>query len=506
MANRVQGESSSSSLFEPNASVVVIGSGLAGLTAAITAAENRPRVQVTLLEKNLKLGGNSAKATSGINALNLGDGDSPLRFQRDTKEAGHHSGKDRLISILTEQSTSALSFLHEKLSESIPANTPELSNTIRGGGHSVARTWRFPPTSDGRPIPVGYTLISAMEKAANRIPNIRILKGVHVTKILTDSQNKAIEGVVFKEGKSEYNLSAGSVVLATGGFAASRQMLSTYAPSLSHLPTTNGPWATGDGVEIAIAAGCQTTDMAHVQVHPTGFINPKAPNSASVFLAPEALRACGALLVDPASGKRFVNELLPRDELSESIFQHGMPITQWERFAGVTNRTSDQIPEKDDNAKQATVAGIILSPVAAEAFGISALKFYEKMGILKECENLRKAAEILHVPVETLRRDLRQYVEDAKGGVGRFGKKYMPNAGSYADDGKYWVGWITPTLHYCMGGVNFTEEGQLVNGEGHPIKGLYAAGEVTGGVHGKNRLVGNSLLECVVFGRISGEN
>jgi len=510
--------------------VVVIGSGLAGLTAAITAAESS--ADVLLLEKNDKLGGNSAKATSGINSVNAKEGDTPERFIEDTKKAGHQVNDPGLLELLAEKSTDALHFLHDRLvsdaSES-GGTVNELSNAIRGGGHSIARTFRFPPDSEtGRPVPVGWTLVSTLERHLRKLPNAQIMSGMEVTGLVTNKDQQKVTGVKAHRTSDDTKASdsasvkvesidADAVILASGGFAASEGLLHRYAPKFAQLPTTNGAWATGDGLEIATGVGVATRDLVHVQVHPTGFLHPSRPRERSVFLAPEALRACGGVLISPTSGKRFANELLPRDKLASAIFTHAQPLRAWlsardrDSENDKENKESSDSSSKEESQEMA-VAGMLLSEKTVEAFGHNAVKFYEKMGVLTRYGDLGEVATEMRVPLQTLRDDLDAYAEfsDEEGGKkDPHGKQYFPNSSSYKSQTEpkpFWLGWITPSLHYCMGGLMFTQKGELVKADGTAIKGLYGAGEVVGGVHGANRLVGNSLLECVVYGRISGSN
>jgi len=390
-----------------------------------------------------------------------------------------------------------------------------LTNVIRGGGHTLPRTFRFPPGKDGKPVPVGWTLVSALQKAVEGKETIRVVPEAEVTEILTGSKMglPMVRGVVYtaKDKNGElvtHSLDADAVILATGGFAANKTLLKMYAPDIADLPTTNGPWATGDGLEITKNFKVKTRDLDSVQVHPTGFLNPKSLGSTSVFLAPEALRACGGILIAPTTGKRFANELMPRDKLSAAIFTHGQPLSEWAKTHLESEDAMSQYPEvkSQSGKKQMTVAAMVLSEKAIEMFGEPSARFYEKVGVLKQYESIEEAADALKFPREALRQEYLNYAESKDGTADHLGKTFFPNAESYESTKNVWAGWITPTLHYCMGGISFSPKGELLAEDGHPIPGLYGAGEVVGGVHGRNRLVGNSLLECVVFGCISAES
>ena len=303
------------------ADVIVVGGGLAGLSATIEAARHGARV--TIVEKEKSVGGNSAKATSGMNGAgtaaqkNLDIEDTPELLDADTMKSGDGRSKPELVSILATNSASAV--------EHITSFSVGLTNVVQLGGHSIPRTHRIPPTKDGKPVAVGFTIISMLKKYVENdlSGSVRVLTNSVFQGLLWDGDR--VVGIVYKaEDGSEQQLH-GNVILTAGGFANDRtssdSLLAKYVPQLSKLPTTNGAWATGDIIKATAGDGLSLVDMDQVQVHPTGFIEPSRPDAETKFLAPEALRGCGALLLDP-SGRRFVNELGRRDHVTHAIFGH----------------------------------------------------------------------------------------------------------------------------------------------------------------------------------------
>jgi len=306
-----------------------------------------------------------------------------------------------------------------------------------------------------------------------------------------------IIGVQYRHGDRVEELFADSVVITTGGFAndhTESSLIKEFAPHLQSTPTTNGPWATGDGVKLCRAAGATLVDMDKIQLHPTGLIHPKKPADRTKFLGPEALRGSGGILLNQ-HGRRFVNELDLRSVVSAAIQKQGF-----------------EYPD----AAGAFAAYIVLSAESVKLFGPASMGFYkDKIGLFWDARDISELATIIKCDVETLRNTLSAYEAARCAGICEStGKSVFPSR-VCPESGPFIVGVVTPSIHYTMGGVsiNAAAEVQFVDetkqrgffGRKRPILGLFAAGEVTSGVHGANRLGGNSLLECVVFGRIAGD-
>jgi cleavage and polyadenylation specificity factor subunit 2 len=462
--------------------VVVVGGGLAGASAAIEASRHGARV--TIIDKERSLGGNSAKATSGINGAETKPQtereieDSVDSFIKDTIASGGGLSSAAHVEILARNSADAIDFLM-----SFGLN---LTDVVQLGGHSTARTHRIPPTPDGRPIPVGFTIMSTLKRyIENDLAGIvNVVTNANFKHLITDkAHDNRVVGVEY-ELAGEVHRVNGNVILTAGGYAndhTPNSLLTKYVPQLASLPTTNGPWATGDIIKATSEEHLSLIHMDRVQAHPTGFIESTNPVHHTKFLAPEALRGCGAILLN-AEGKRFVNELGRRDHVTASIFEHCRRL--------------------NDDKSMPVVAAMVMNSDVIERFGKPATGFYKMKGIIEDVGKIEGLANRMRVSVETLRDTFASYHKASDEGEDEFGKVNFPVVFKPTDD--LFVAYITPALHYCMGGLEITPSGQVLSETKTVVPGLYAAGEVTGGVHGANRLGGNSLLECVVFGRIAG--
>merc|ERR1712061_822936 len=293
----------------------------------------------------------------------------------------------------------------------------------------------------------------------------------------------------------------GPVILCSGGFGAdfgSDSLLAKYRPDLLHLPTTNGEHCTGDAIKMGEAVGANSVDLEWVQVHPTGLVKPDDPDAKVKFLAAEALRGVGGLVFD-ANGKRFANELGRRDYVTGEMWKNKPPF----RLA-LNKAASDEI--------------------------IWHAKHYTGRGVMKYYDSGEALAKDMGVPLSVLEEEHEKHFQAAKkqekdpdggswpaypsgktwdepSGKTGSGKKFFHNIipGSAVKSEIFYVAIITPVIHYFMGGLQTTVEGGCIKG-GKALPGLYVAGEAAGGVHGNNRLGGNSLLDCVVFGRVAGRS
>merc|ERR1719210_1312777 len=274
-------------------------------------------------------------------------------------------------------------------------------------------------------------------------------------------------------------------------------LLAQYRPDLLHLPTTNGEHCTGDGIKMGEAIGGKSIDLEWVQVHPTGLVKPADPDAKIKFLAAEALRGVGGLVLD-ANGKRFANELGRRDYVTGEMWKNKPP------FRLVLNKAaSDEIHW---HCKHYTGRGVMKfyesgSALAAD-MGISVSVLEETHEAhFQAAKKTEKDPEGGSFPAYPSGKSW-----DAASGKTGSGKKFYHNIipGSAVKAEPFYVAIITPVIHYCMGGLEIDVNSAVLKSNGQPITGLYAAGEVAGGVHGNNRLGGNSLLDCVVFGRVAG--
>ncbi|GMR30030.1 hypothetical protein PMAYCL1PPCAC_00225, partial [Pristionchus mayeri] len=485
----------------PEEPVIVVGGGLAGLSATLEAVKHGA-TKVILIDSEKSLGGNSAKASSGINACNtptqakMGIEDSTDRFRADTMSAGDRENDEGLVEVLVEESAAAIEFLEEA--------GVDLGDINLCGGHSVPRTHWIPSPKEGKPLPVGFGIISALKRKIEAIQKedpekIKILLETRVLGLV--SWNEFITGVRVKtpEGRSE-EISGKAVVLTTGGFSADKgedtSLLVEFAGAEKlKLPTTNGAFARGDGVKMARAMGAKVIGMDRVQVHPTAFVDPAAPAALTKFLAAEALRGKGAILLS-SKGVRFVNELGRRDHVTGRI-----------------QKECPALPETFQGGSAGMPAALlVMNERSIDDFGRPAFNFYAIVKkFFKKYDNVDALATALGVDAAVIKKTLATYNEfvikaaDSKVRVkDSFEKTVFPVTFNEAEP--LHVALITPAIHYTMGGLQINRKAEVFNEfMNKPFKGLVAAGEVAGGVHGANRLAGNSLLECVVYGRIAGK-
>ncbi|GBG31049.1 Succinate dehydrogenase ubiquinone flavoprotein subunit 1, mitochondrial [Hondaea fermentalgiana] len=459
---------------------VVIGAGLSGLTAALSILDRGG--SVVLIDKEGGPGGNSAKASSGINGIDETSltklNDSIAQFKEDMViGSGRPSfATNPLVDVLTKGSADALAWLRSRVGLA-------LDEVGQLGGHSRPRTWR-PSTGLA-----GSELIVAVNRAVKSYEEsgkLEFRRKTQVTEILVNDaeDDVALRGVRCKnlESGETFDLDASAVVIATGGYGFHRgsedSFLLQHRPDLARFGTTNGKFATGDGILLAQAVGADTVDIDQVQVHPTAFVDPKDRSSPVKTLAAELLRGVGAVMLD-ASGRRFVNELGTRKYVSEHMIAHdpsadGQPEFLMVLSASVADRAPKHIP------------------------------MYMRKGLMWKVDSVEALAETLGAEVATVRQTLEDFdrtCTDMNAYPDPFNRTVCPDT-PLATDAPFYVGYITPAVHYSMGGLRIDSQGRTVNNVGVPTAGgrLYAVGEVVGGIHGKNRLGGNALTECAVFG------
>jgi flavocytochrome c len=453
--------------------VIIIGGGLSGVSAAHTALEHGAKV--LLLDKSPYCGGNSTKATSGLNAcvtktqIANGIKDTVDAFEKDTVWSAN-LGKEYipypLARVLTEDSAPAVEWLTSKFKI-------DLSLVSRLGGHSFPRTHRGKERFPGMTITYGLLeKLEEVEKNTNGKLAMIINKAI-AQKLITDNQKNVI-GVEYKNLKdNKLYKEYGTVVICSGGFAADftkDSLLMKYRPDLSHMPTTNGAHCTGDGIKMCQEVGAELVDMEWIQTHPTGLVQPSDPDNKVKWLAAEALRGCGGIIIN-ANGERFCDELGRRDYVSGEMHKNKAPFR------------------------------LILNSAASKEIEWHC-KHYVGRKLMKYFTSGKDIAKEMNIPVENLEATFKEYTEAGKTQKDKYGKKYFHNSVMDIND-SYHVAIITPVVHYCMGGVKISPKCEVMS-KTAVIPGVFAAGEVAGGVHGKNRLGGNSLGECVVFGRIAG--
>lgn len=452
MTEKFQFEPSEPATLADHYDLVIIGSGGAGLVSALQARELG--LHPVVLEKMPTLGGNTIKASSGMNAaetnvqLRQGIVDSFAEFYEETFQGGGRLNDPALLEYFTTHSGQAIDWLR--------LHGIFLNDLTLTGGMKKKRAHRPESTA-----PVGAYLISNLLWLLAQV-KIPVYTNTRVTELLKDETGK-IKGVKVELLGSEKTLKTKAVVLATGGFGASKQLLKRYRPELAEYQTTNQSGATGDGIFLGAEIGAQPIQMELVQIHPT-----VQQDTEKVFLIGEAVRGEGAILVDQF-GERFTDELGTRRVVSQKI---------------------TALPERS--------AYLIYDQAVKER--VKALAFYEAKGLVLKADTLTKLAAKLELNASALEDTLRQWNTAVETGVDvRFGRTTgMTHKLAQAP---YYAIHVAPAVHYTMGGLHIDQKARVLDRNGAVIPGLFAAGEVTGGLHGNNRIGGNSIAETVVFGR-----
>ncbi|KAI1425526.1 FAD binding domain-containing protein [Xylaria sp. FL1777] len=483
-------KTSTGGALSPNAMtkpVIIVGSGLAGLSAAYEAL--KAGAQVHMLDRAPKPGGNSIKASSGINGAGTRfqrdkniTADTSARFYEDSaRSAGarmlSHTGalgeteRKALVEMLASQSADAVHWLADEIGV-------DLTTVAQLGGHSLARTHRGTTGP-----PPGAAIVGALLKKLGADPRFTLTSSADV-EALTVSEDGRVSGVRYTvDGGGETRELQGAVVFAAGGFAGDAHgLLAQHRPDLAGMPSTNDARPAAHGLLADV--GAAFVDMDSVQIHPTGFVDPKDPAATYKFLAAEALRGEGGILLSAADGRRFLNEMERRDVASDAIM--ALPPSA----------------AADPGVRQWDVT-LLLDPGACEATG-SHLGFYLFKGLMQK----KKVKDLAPAVIEAVDRYAAAVAAGVDGDFGRaaFGHWRLPPGEANREE-EVAVGIVTPVTHFTMGGVAFNTKAQVLGRKGDalaPIEGVWAAGEITGGVHGDNRLGGSSLLECAIFGRIAG--
>ncbi|MBM7543422.1 fumarate reductase flavoprotein subunit [Weissella beninensis] len=434
--------------------VVIIGSGGTGLTAALQAHELG--LKPVVFEKMARLGGNTTRASSGMNAaettvqLKHHVVDSMADFYHETLVGGGNQNNQQLLEFFTNHSALAIDWLAE--------HGVKLDDITITGGMSKMRTHR--PSSMA---PIGGFLITELLKLV-QAAKIPVFTGVKVTDINTT--DNVLSGVTLDIIGVKKELATTAVILATGGFGANKQMLAKYRPELAEYKTTNQPGAKGDGIELARSLGAKLVDMDQVQVHPT-----VQQDTDHTYLIGEAVRGEGAILVNN-DGQRFVNELDTRKNVTAAIDSLG-----------------------------GTGAFLIFDQGIRDR--VKAIEFYDHVGLVHHGTEITDLAKTINVPSKALETTIANWnMAVTEHNDQQFNRKTGMDRGVVT--GPFYAIHIAPAVHYTMGGVAINTATEVLNEDNQPIAGLYAAGEVVGGLHGNNRIGGNSIAETVIFGRQAG--
>ena len=484
-----------------DADVVVVGAGGAGMTAAITAAAEGK--SVVILESQSMVGGNSVRATGGMNAGKT--------VYQDENEFGESAGVEKTLKTAAEKyaDNETITALAKTVSEQWAAyqanptgyfdsvelmeldtmiggkgiNDPELVETLCAnsadaidwldehgitlhnvssfGGASVKRIHR-PVNAEGKTVSVGSYMIPLLEENCEKA-GVKMMLDTTATEILTDANGAAVGVKATGASGETVTVNAKAVVLATGGFGANLDMVVKYKPELKGFMTTNAPGIQGQGIEMAQAIGAATVDMDQIQIHPTVEANTAA-------LITEGLRGDGAILINE-EGQRFIDEVGTRDVVSAA-----------------------------EIAQTGSYSWLVVDQAMADASSV--IQGYIKKGYTVTGSTYEELGKAMGVDAAAFAETMEKwngYVE-AKNDPD-FGRTSFANPLNTAP---YYAVKVTAGVHHTMGGLKINANTEVLNEKGEVIPGLFAAGEVTGGVHGANRLGGNAVADFTVFGRIAG--
>ena len=434
--------------------IVVVGSGGAGLASAIRAHDLG--ASVVVVEKMPVIGGNTNKASAGMNAAETkfqklkGIVDSKDLFYKETLAGGKNKNNPELLRYFVENAPDAIDWLDE--------NGIELSGITTTGGMSIDRTHR--PASGAA---VGGFLISGLVKNLNK-RGIEVMLDTNVTEIVTEN-HKVVGVKVVEEDGTNYIIKAKAVVIATGGFSANREMVEKYRPDLKGFVTTNHKGATGSGIMILEKLGAGTVDMGEIQIHPT-------VEQTTSYLISESIRGGGAILVSQ-EGKRFVNELDTRDKVSADIIK--LP----EHYSYIL--FDQQV--RDEN---------------------KAVEEYVSNDLVVQADSITELANKLSIDANNLSKTIERYNEFV---MNKQDEDFGRTTGMRhpINTAPFYAIKIAPGVHHTMGGVTINTETQVLDNDKHVIKGVFAAGEVVGGVHGANRIGGNAVADIIIFGMQAGK-
>lgn len=465
---------------ELTADVVVIGAGGAGMAAAVTA--NQDGKSVIVVEKTSNMGGNTALAGGALNAVDDGSetalarNDSVDFHYQQTYEGGDKQGDPELVRTLVENAWDGVLWL-----KSLGMEFQDGVFTVTGGMWERAH----------KPVePEGSGFFKTYKAYMTDHDGITVKYNTKAEHLIVE--DGVVTGVVCtgETGNTVTVKANNGVVLATGGFGQNVEMREKYNeetklwPTLDEtIPSTNTTAITGDGIIMADEIGADLVQMGNIQLLPLG--DPKTGS-----LSGNIEHAVESRIFVNEEGNRFVNEGGRRDEMTLGLFEQP-DTTMYIIMDSDTYPTGDEVNNFNETINDLVAAG----------------RAYK-------ADTLDELAEKIGVPAENLKASVEEYNRHCQGGdlegqPDEFGRTLFTDTDKVnngINDAPFYAAERVPTVHHTMGGVKINNNAEVINKDGQVIPGLYAAGEVTGGIHGSNRLGGNALTDTVVFGRIAGKN
>ncbi len=467
--------------------VVVIGSGYAALSAAITAAEKG--LKVVIVEKMGRLGGNSVINGGLLAVVNNpkqkkeGIKDSIDLYMEDSMKAGRYINHPELLKVIGERGNDAL-----KLVQKCGAKFYEKLSHL--GGHSVPRTYL---SANGS----GSGIVLPMLKYFQKLPNGTIKKRTRFDEFVLDDNGRVV-GVKVREkyrfdkkledddsenkgGKVKYYKAKKGVVLAAGGFSRDKFLREQQDPRIpADTDSTNQPGATAGVLLKAFELGAVPVQLSWIQFGPWACPDEKGFGAASNFNINATFRY--GISVNPKTAARFMNELADRRTRAQAMF----------KVIKETNSYPINICDQ-------TAVDKIIPEIAEKAL---------KSGVVKKFDTIDALAAEYKLPVGELKKTIKQYNDFVKNGKDTdLGKPVEKTENVQIITAPFYGTKGVPKLHHTMGGLKIDTKAQVISSATKkPIPGLFAAGEITGGTHGASRLGSCSIPDCLVFGMVAGEN
>ena len=457
------------------ADVVIVGAGGAGLAAAVQANQNGSTVIV--LEKMGKVGGNTILAGGAMNAVNdrseqaIAYNDSVEWHFTQTMNGGDNQGDPVLVHTLVSNAYAGVEWLMD-LGMEFQDETAGLFTVTDG-------LW---PRAHKPVMPLGQGFFATYMNYIDSHEGVDVMLNTKANELLVNEDGRVCGVVATGETGNTVTVKAhNGVVMATGGFAASVELRSAFNTQWADLgasiKSTNHAGATGDGIKMMQKLGADFVQMGNIQLLPLG-------DPVTGSLAGNIEHDVETRIFVNKEGNRFVNEGGRRDDMTNGLFAQ-TDAYMWIVMDSDTYPTGDELNNFGETINQLVEAG--------RAF---------------KGETLEELAEKIGVPAENLVAAVTEFNRHAEGGdlagtPDDFGRTLFSTP---IDNGPFYAAARVPTVHHTMGGVRINQYCQVINENGQIIPGLYAAGEVTGGIHGSNRLGGNALTDTVVFGRIAGDS
>lgn len=446
--------------------VVVIGGGGAGMSAAIEAQE--AGAEVVLLEKMSGLGGNTLVSGGGMNAPGTdlqkeqGIEDSVELFVEDALEGGDHVNQEELVQVIGDNALDTVNWLTDDLNVEFMEG-----RLMQFGGHSVPRAL----------IPINSTGVEIIDKLHMYGEDLGITYKTETKaeELILDDDGKVVGVKATNEAGQELTFNAeNGVIIASGGFAADLDMRTKYDPEKDDkYLTTTIAGSTGDGILMAEAIEGDLVDMEYIQTYPV--CNPKTGIISYVADS----RFDGAILLNQ-EGDRFVEEMDRRDVISEAILDQ----TNSEAYL-VWGQEIEEIAN--------------MSEVHSDEYDVLV-----DMDLLHEADTLEELADYFNIDEDSFMESIERYNTFAENGEDEdFNRRGDLRP---IKEGPFIIQRVAPAVHHTMGGIVINTNAEVLNTSGEVIPGLFAAGEVTGGIHGANRLGGNAIIDILVYGRTAGQN